>query len=62
MEFGLHKRSEKERKPKLKHEEQGRKRKETSSLELSPENVHQRKWKALKLIKIHMRKSETPKR
>lgn len=35
MEFGL----QKVRKPKLEQEEQGRKRKETSSLELSPENV-----------------------
>jgi hypothetical protein len=34
--FGLQKRI----KPKLEHEEQRRKRKETSSLELSPENVH----------------------
>jgi hypothetical protein len=37
------KRNEMEIKPKLKHEEQGKKRKETSYLELSPKNVHQRK-------------------
>jgi hypothetical protein len=42
MEFGLHKRNEKERKPKLEHEEQGRKWKETSSLDLSPENMHEK--------------------
>jgi uncharacterized protein YccT (UPF0319 family) len=61
MEFGLHKRNEKKIKPKLEHEEQGRKWRRTSSLELCPENVHQIKLKHKKLKWYTWENSKPPK-
>jgi len=45
MKFGLQKVKKGRKKPKLEIEEQRRKRRRNCSLDLSPENVHQRKLK-----------------
>jgi len=47
-------------KPKLKHEEQRRKRWRSCSLDFGPKNMHQRNYKTLKLTKDALGKLETP--